>query len=174
MGTRAPGEVTAVRERRCPETLRERFIGGQGNDPGNEVIYAIWLGKNCVSGVLQDLSHIRRIVLLPGDDPDVFDTVREGLDRPVAACAYQNEEMVWKPLCRLDRQLEAFLVIDASRVDDRLRIACDADFPLREFLRNVRAQTLRIEAVVNAVQLLGRDPQLKIFSPGVLGMTDAG
>lgn len=115
-----------------------------------------------------------RIGLLPGDDPDVSDPVRKGLDPAMAACADQYEHMVWKPLGRLEYQFQPFLVIDASRIDDRLGPAFDTDLPLRDLRRDPSAQTLRIEAVVNAVQLLRRDRQLEILSPGVLRMADVG
>src|SRR5262249_8276404 len=44
---------------------------------------------------------------------------------------------------------------------------------LRDFWRYVCAQALWIETVVNAEQLLSRNPQLQVLSSGVLGMTDA-
>src|SRR5690349_2323637 len=81
--------------------------------------------------------------------------------------------MVWKPLSRLQRHFQPFFVVDASCIDDRPGTARNADLLLRDLQRDVCAQALRIEAVVNAEQFLSRNPQLEIFSPGVLGVSDA-
>ncbi len=82
--------------------------------------------------------------------------------------------MVRETLRRLQHEFQPLLVIDSPRIDNRLRAAFDADLPLRNLCSHEGAHALRIETVVNTVQLLSRNPQLEILCACVSGMTDVG
>src|ERR1700722_5927249 len=82
--------------------------------------------------------------------------------------------MVRETLSRLQNELKSLLVVDVPCIDNRLRAAFDADLLLCDLDSHGVTQAVRIEAVMNTVQLLGRNSHLEILGARISGVADVG